>query len=177
MSDPASIRRAFERSRKALLLKPHLGQGTGVTRVTVRNGTTCDVESGQWKLVADVGTPAGGNDAGPGPGVLERAALGSCLAIGYATWAAVLGVPMENIEVVVESDYDYRGQFGIDGHRPGYRAVRYRVLVTSSAPEEDVMRVLDEADAHSPVLDDLIRPMSVEREVQVLKGESDGNAC
>lgn len=32
-----------------------------------------EIEHGKWKFTADVGTDAGGNDEGPGPGVLERA--------------------------------------------------------------------------------------------------------
>lgn len=50
---------------------------------------------------------------------------------------------------------------------PGFRALRYRVHLQSSAPEADILRVLDEADAHSPVLDDFRRPLPIEREVRI----------
>jgi uncharacterized OsmC-like protein len=168
MADPHTIRTAFERSVRAMSLRPSIAAKTASTRITVRDGTTCDVENGAWRFTADVGRDAGGNDAGPGPGVLMRAALGSCLAIGYATWAAVRGVPIDSLEVEVETDGDARAQFGLADEPPGYRAVRCRVRVSSPAPEEEVLRVLDEADARSPVLDDFRRPLPVSREVSIV---------
>lgn len=168
MADTETIRTAFERNKKALELRPSKGQSTAVTKVRVRDGTTCEIESAHWKFTADVGEAAGGNDAGPGPGILERAALGSCLAIGYVTWGAYLGVPIEHVEIQVEGDLDARGQFGIGDEPPGFKALRYRVTIESPAPEEDIRRVLDEADAHSPVRDDFARAIPIEREVEIV---------
>lgn len=168
MADPATLRSAFERNKKAVTLRPSAGQYTTVTTVRLRDGTTCAVEHGDWAFTADVGAAQGGNDAGPGPGILERAALGSCLAIGYATWAAHLGVPIDNVEVEVEADIDARGMYGVGDRPPGYAALRYRVVIESPAPEADVQRVIDEADAHSPVLDDFCRPLPIERDVQII---------
>jgi uncharacterized OsmC-like protein len=167
MSDPATIRTAYERSAKAVSLKPAIGQYTAVTKIRVRDGTTCDIEHGDWKFTADVGTQQGGNNAGPGPGILERAALGSCLAIGYATWAALLEVPIAGLEVEVESDVDARGMFGTGDVPPGFSAIRYRVSITSPASREEILHVLDEADRHSPVLDDFRRPIPIERVVEI----------
>jgi len=172
MSTSEKLKTTFERNLKALKLKPSLGQKTAVTKIKLRDGTTCDIEHGEWKFTADVGKDTGGNNAGPGPGVLERAALGSCLAIGYSTWAAVLGVPIEHLEIDVETDVDARGQFGIDDIQPGYPSIRYKVTIGSPAPEEEIMKVLDKADAHSPVLDDFKRPLPVEREVKILSQEN-----
>jgi uncharacterized OsmC-like protein len=168
MADPAILRSAFARNKKAVSLRPSVGQYTTVTKVRLRDGTTCDVEHGDWAFTADVGKDQGGNDAGPGPGVLQRAALGSCLAIGYATWAAHLGVPIEHVEVEVEADVDAQGMYGIDRRPPGYVGLRYRVAIRSPAPEADVLRVIDEADAHSPILDDFRRPIPVKRDVTML---------
>lgn len=44
MPDPESIRRAFERTAKAVRMRPLLGLYTTTTQVRLRNGTTCDVE-------------------------------------------------------------------------------------------------------------------------------------
>ena len=71
-----------ERSARALTLRPSLGRSTGVSRARVSNGLTCQIEEGPWKLVADLPAQVGGDAAGPTPGVLGRAALGSCLAMG-----------------------------------------------------------------------------------------------
>ncbi len=61
---------------------------------------------------------AGGTSVGPSPGVLGRGALGSCLAIGCAMWAARLGVPIDALEVEVEADYDSRGELGVSDVGP-----------------------------------------------------------
>jgi len=96
---------------------------------------------------------AGGTEAGPTPGFYGRAALGSCLAIGYMMRAAKMGVPIRALEVEVQADYDDGALFGVSDAPPGYSEIRTIVTVESSAPEADVRRVLDEADRHSPYLD------------------------
>lgn len=167
MSDPKTIKKAFERNKKAIELRPSVGQSTALTKVRVRDGTTCEIESGSKTLVCDVGTSEGGNDAGPGPGIFERSALGSCLAIGYAQQAAVMEISIDSIEVQVESDFDARAQFGLSDDPPGFKALRYRVIIESAAPEVKVREMIDKADARSPVLDDFKRPIPIEREVKV----------
>ncbi len=168
MSDPEQIKTALERNIKALSLRPSIGQGTAVTKVRVRDGVTCDIEDGPWKMIADESTHDGGNGEGPDPGVYGRAALGSCLAMGYALWAAKLGVPLTSVEVEVHADYDARGMFGIDSSVPaGWTGVRYIVTVESTAPEADVRRLLDYADSVSPLLDDFARALPVERELRI----------
>jgi uncharacterized OsmC-like protein len=159
---------AIQRNVKAIGLRPSIGQGTAVTKVRVRDACTCDIEDGGWKLIADESVKDGGDGEGPDPGVYGRAALGSCLAMGYAMWSSVLGVAFENIEVDVEADYDARGMFGVDkGIAPGWGGVRYIVRIESSAPEADVQRVIEHADSLSPLLDDFRRPLSITRELHV----------
>jgi uncharacterized OsmC-like protein len=161
------IKSTFERNAKAMTLRPSLGQGTARTKVTLRDGLTCDVEDGNWKLTVDASPKSGGDGRGPDPGVYGRAALGSCLAIGYRLWAAKLGVEIKTVEVEVQADYDSGPHHGVSDDPPGYRQVRYIVTVESDAPEADVLKVLDTADAHSPIRDDFARALDLRREVQV----------
>ena len=157
------IKSAFERSVKALTLRPSVGQGTASTTVRVRDGMSCEIEEGPWTLRADLGEKAAGSDTGPNPGILLRAALGSCLAIGYVRWAAHLGVPIAALAVEVQADYDARGEYGVDDLPPSYSEVRYVVHVESDAPEAEVRHLLDTADAHTSILDVFQRPQSVRR--------------
>jgi uncharacterized OsmC-like protein len=148
------IKTGVERSVKALTLKPSLGRGTGHSTVTVKDGLTCEVVEGPWRFVVDMPTSVGGAGAGPSPGVYGRGALGSCLAIGYMMHASRVGIPIEALTVDVEADYDDGALFGtVDDVPPGYTEVRYTVKVESSAPEADILRMLDEADERSPYLD------------------------
>jgi uncharacterized OsmC-like protein len=135
MSD-AEIREALERSARAVSLRPAIGQKTGRTTVRLKPGLACEVSDGRWTLTVGMGPASGGTDAGPGPGVLGRGALGSCLALGYAMWAARLGVPLDAVEVAVEADYDTRGELGVaDDIPPGYTQIRYVVSIVSRAPK------------------------------------------
>ena len=168
MTQPDDLRTAFERSARALQLRPSLGRATGVSRARIRQGLTCDIEEGPWKLTADMPAAAGGGGAGPTPGVFGRAALGSCLAIGYMMYAAKLRVPIAALEVEVQADFDDGALFGVSDAPPGYLEVRYLVTVESAAPEADVMRVLDEGDAHSPYRDVFARAQACRRTVRVL---------
>jgi uncharacterized OsmC-like protein len=163
-----TLRSAFERSEKALTLRPSRGLGTGVSRTRLREGLTCDIEDGRWRLTADMPTSVGGSGLAPTPGVLVRGALSSCLAICYKLWAAKLGVPIAAIEVEVHADYDDGALFGVGEAPPGYLEVRYAVTIESDAPEADVQRVLDEGDAHSPILDVFRRVQTCHRTVRLV---------
>lgn len=163
------IRNVFERNRKALSLKPAIGQGTAATRVCVKQGLTCEVEEGPWKLTVDMSSKHGGSSSGPNPGVLGRAALGSCLAMSYARWAAVLGVEITGLEVEIQADYDARGEYGVGDVLAGYGEVRYVVRIESDAPEMEIARVLDAGEEHTPYLDVFRHPQRVRRIVQIEK--------
>lgn len=167
MSDPETLKNSFKRVKKLLTIKPEKGQYTTTTKVRVRDGTTCDIEHKHWTFTADIGEMEGGNDAGPGPGILQRGAIGSCLAIGYAKWAAWLDVPIENIEVDVQAKVDVRGSYGIDGVSPAHKRMKYIVRIESPSPVDKIYEVIEKADAHSPILMDTKKPVQIEREVTI----------
>ena len=168
MADANDLKTIQERNVKALKLRPSIGQGTATTAVRVRGGLTCEIEDGRWRLVADEMPGDGGAGEGPDPGVLVRAGLGSCLAMGYVQWAARLEIPLDSVEVVVEADYDARGMFGVDESVPaGWTAVRYTTTISSPAPPERVRELVETADRHSPVLDDVRRALPVKGELRI----------
>ena len=169
MTAPAGIKAALERSAKRLQAGPSAGQGTAVTKVTLNPGLACEVEDGPWRISAGMSEKYGGLNSGPNPGVYGRAALASCLAIGYGMWAAKLDIPVRSLTVEVRARYDIRGEFGIDDSiRPGYLDIVYVVTVDTDAPDADVQRWLDAADAHSSLLDDFRNPVPVSREVHIV---------
>ena len=165
MLDTEKIKLAVERSTKALSLKPSLGLGTGKSISRIKKGLTCEVEEGNWKFLADMPESIGGNAQGPTPGVYGRAALGSCLAIGYMMMAAKRNIPVSSLEVEVQADYDDGALLGTTKVAPGYSAVRYTVTIESTAPEEEVKRMIIDADLHSPYLDVFNRGQNCTREI------------
>jgi len=169
MERTEQIRSSFERNARAMTMRPALGRGTAKTKVTLRDGLTCDVEDGPWKLTVDMSAKSGGDGRGPDPGVYGRTALGSCLAIGYMFWAAKLGVVISHLDVEVQADYDSGGYHGVADVPPGYSQVRYIVSVESDAPEADLLRLLEQAEAHSPYLDVFTRAIDVRRDVRITR--------
>lgn len=161
------IRTALERNERAVSLRPSLGQKTVRTRVRVVDGLRCEVEEGRWTITADASEASGGTGAGPDSAALSRAALGSCLAMGYVMWAARLRVPMQSVEVELQSDFDARGQYGVPDVRPGHAEIRYHVRIISSASPEAIREVVDKADATSMVLDTFANPQSMVRHLDI----------
>lgn len=167
------LKELIERNVKAVSLRPAIGKHTGRTQVRLKPGLVCEVTDGQWTLTVGTGPASGGNNAGPSPGTLGRGALASCLAIGYASWAARLDVPIDDLTIEVEADYDVRGELGIsDAVPPGYTEVRYIVTVVSRAPEADVIRMIDTADRYSPYRDVFARANEMRRELRVVEPAS-----
>ena len=147
--------------------------GTAVTKVTLNPGLACDVEDGPWRFSVGMTEKYGGVNNGPNPGVYGRAALGSCLAIGYGMWAARLEIPVRSLTVEVRARYDVRGELGVDPSvRPGYADVVCVVTVDTDASDAEVHRLLDTADQHSSWLDDLRNPVPVSREVRIVRGQT-----
>lgn len=162
------IRAAVERNVKAVTARPAIAQNTAITRIRLRDGLACDIEEGPWRLVAGMAPKLGGTNEGPTPGVFGRAALGACLAVGYAMWAARLGIIIDALDIEIQADYDARGELGInDDVRPGYSEIRYIVHVTSPASEPEIMQWLDTADKYSSWRDNIANPVPLVREVRV----------
>jgi uncharacterized OsmC-like protein len=172
MITPESIQRvktAFERNGKAIELRPKLGQKTAVTKARVVDGVHVEIEEGRWKLAIDASEKSGGTAVGPDPGFVARSALAACLAMGYVTWAAHLDVPISNVEVDLEADFDARGQHGVEDIPPGYSEIRYIVRIESTAPVDDIVRVVDSADRASMVGDIFARDQNLVRKLTVTR--------
>ncbi|HXB43576.1 MAG TPA: OsmC family protein [Puia sp.] len=174
MHDINKIKTAVERTKKALALKPVLGKGTGLSKARITNALTCEIQEGSWKFIADMPESVGGSSKGPTPGVYGRAALGSCLAIGYMMKAYEMNLVINHLEVQVEADYDDGALFGTSTANipPGYLEVRYSVNIESEASEEKIMQMLDEADAHSPYLDVFSRAQKCSRRVNIVSSKT-----
>jgi len=171
MTESQKIKLAVERSIKALSLKPSLGLGTGHSITRIKNGLTCEIQERNWKFFADMPESVGGNATAPTPGVYGRAALGSCLAIGYMMQAAKMGITIDALEVEVQTDYDDGALLGTAQTDAGYSEVRYIVTIESDAAEDDIVKLLDEGDKHSPYLDVFSRGQNCKREFRIISAK------
>ena len=165
---PHALSAALDRLENTVRIRPSLGVGTERSVSTITDGLRCTTVEGAHHFETDLPDSMGGEGSGPSPGVLGRAALGSCLAMGYQMRAARLGVEMTSLSVEIEADFDVVGMLSTDSTaRPGYSEVRYHVSVESSAPEADILRVLDEGDALSPYRDVFSAQTPMKRTVSI----------
>ncbi len=109
----------------------------------------------------------GGTDLGPSPVEVVLAALGACQEIVYSTYAALLGVKIEKLEIKVHGLLDARGFYNVADVPAGFESVDYEVNLESSSPADEVRKLIDTVNNHCPVLDILKRPLPVSTKVNV----------
>lgn len=121
--------------------------------------TTAQVR--QFTFSVDEPPQLGGTDTGPNPVELVLAALGTCQEIVYATYARLLGIPIESLAIRVSGDLDLRGFLGAADVPAGYRAIDFDVAIESSASVAEVARLVETVNRRCPVLDVLQRGLPV----------------
>jgi uncharacterized OsmC-like protein len=134
------------------------------------SGLRSDVRIRQFEVGVDEPPTLGGGDTAPNPVEYALLALATCQEITYRLHADHLGIPLDGVAVTLEGDIDLRGFFAVDEEvRPGFRAIRGIVTLTSSAPESDLDRLKAHVDAHCPVLDLVSHetPLDLERRTLV----------
>lgn len=164
----SAIRKAIERLESRIDRNPAFGRGTQTSTTTLCEGLRCCTMEGPWQIATDLPVALGGDHEAPSPATLARAALGSCLAMMYAMRAARHGVAISSIRVTVESDTALEGMIvnGSDSSA-GWEAIHCHVDVVGNADADQIMSVLDEADAMSPMLDLFQRANAVARTVAI----------
>jgi uncharacterized OsmC-like protein len=104
----------------------------------------------------------GGTDTAPNPVEQLLAALGNCLAVGYALNASVAGITIRALRIVVDGDLDLHPLLGLaDGH-PGFSAIRVAVHLDTDAGEDAVAELHAKVAATSPVGQTLSQAIPVE---------------
>ena len=109
--DQEKMRAAMQRADRTFSKRPEAAQMKKIAKAIVREGARCEFSEDGWDFVADMPEALGGTATGPGPGTFARAALSTCLAIGYSMRFAYLGVPLRSVEVELRADQDHRGLF------------------------------------------------------------------
>jgi uncharacterized OsmC-like protein len=170
MTASSHIGHSIETARQYLVEHPEEARYTDTAALaTVEGGLRCRVDGPNGAAVyTDMPTGVGGESTAPSPGWLLRAGQASCDATLIMMRAAELGIPLQRVEVVVDSESDDRGILAMDDDVPaGPLSTRTRVRIKADEVEPQVLRELVEwAERHSPVSDSLRRvvPMTVEVE-------------
>jgi uncharacterized OsmC-like protein len=113
-------------------------------------------------IASDEPRGMGGTNSAPNPAEQLLAALGNCLAVGYALSASAAGVTIRDLRIDVEGELDLHPLLGLaDGH-PGFSAIRVAVHLDTDADEDAVAALHAKVAATSPVGQTLSRAIPVE---------------
>jgi hypothetical protein len=128
------IRESIENARQYLSEHPDEARyGDHPATAVIENGLRCRVEHATGAaLVTDMPGAVGGEGSAPTPGWFARAAQASCDGTLIAMRAAELGVPLQSLEVTVDSESDDRG---LSAWMTRYRPAR-SVLASGSASQQ-----------------------------------------
>jgi putative redox protein len=107
--------------------------GSNSATAVWRGGWTCDVRAGDFDLVVDEPTSAGGTGLGPMPTDLLLASLSSCYALALAWAARKRGFELPDLEVTATGSYQ------------GPRFASVELTVTTSLDSEAVTPLLEPA--------------------------------
>lgn len=133
----------------------------------ILDGVRCHATIREHELGIDEPMGIGGTDTGPNPVEIVLAALGTCQAITYRVWAAMLGIQLDTVRFETEGDIDLNGFFGLnDATRPGLERIRHRVTLVGPESEARYRELAEAVDRHCPVLDIVANPMAVEHTVE-----------
>jgi uncharacterized OsmC-like protein len=168
MSTDLAIREAVERTILGLQRDPASAQGTMHATARIDHDLTCIVNEGAWTLTSDVPPSVGGANAWPSPGVYGRAAVASCIAIGIKLMAAKAGHPIESVNIELDADYDWRGDFGLDNVAPGFQRFRLSIRVESPADADATEKIVRDALHLSSWLNTLAQEQVVSAELAIV---------
>ncbi len=106
----------------------------------------------------------GGGDAAQSPGDLILTALGSCQGIMYAALASAMGIELTSCKIKLSGNLDLHGLFGMGADKgipPGFQDIEFESIIESPASDEELKQLVDAVEAQCPILDTLVRSISV----------------
>jgi uncharacterized OsmC-like protein len=107
----------------------------------------------------------GGTDTGPNPVEQVLAALGNCLAVGYAANATAAGITIKNMTINVEGDLDLHAFLGLKPGNAGFSNISVRVNIDSDATPQALQALHDKVVSTSPVGHTLNRAVPLEVQI------------
>jgi uncharacterized OsmC-like protein len=175
MTTGSHIRQSIEVARSHLVAHPEKARYTDfAASAVVEDGLRCRIYgAGGEAIHTDMSTGIGGGSTAPSPGWFTRAGLASCEATLISMRAAELGIRLQRVEVLVDSESDARGMLALDDEVPaGPLSSRIRVRLAAKGVDPRVLHELVEwADRYSPISDMVRRAIPVSVDVESALGE------
>ncbi|MDX2009127.1 MAG: OsmC family protein [Myxococcaceae bacterium] len=115
-------------------------------------------------IASDEPATLGGSDTAPNPVEQLLAALGNCLAVGYAANASAQGIAIRSLSLSLEGNLDLHTFLGLAQGNAGYENVKVTVHLDADATPEQLEALHRKVVGTSPVGHTLQRavPVSIE---------------
>jgi len=110
-------------------------------------------------LPSDEPAALGGTDGAPNPVEQLLAALGHCLAVGYAANATARGIEITDLRVQVRGDLDLHPFLGLRPGHAGFDGISATVHLAADAPFDQLAALHEAVVATSPVGHTLSAPV------------------
>jgi uncharacterized OsmC-like protein len=132
-------------------LKARYREDAAAAAVTLRasgdvggTGVSCTLTTGRALVEAGLHPATGGTGAQACSGDMLLEALVACAGVTLRAVATALGIAVEGGTVTAEGDLDFRGTLGVAKDAPvGFRAIRLAFDLETSAPPEQVAKLLE----------------------------------
>ncbi len=108
----------------------------------------------------------GGTNTGPNPVEQVLAALGNCLAVGYAANASAAGITIRDLTITVDGELDLHTFLGLADGNAGFSQISAKVKLDSDASSEALQALHEKVIRTSPVGHTLNRAVPVEIALQ-----------
>lgn len=132
--------------------EPGVGATTWQARVAWTGGFRSEATIRDFAPVpSDEPAALGGDDQAPNPVEQLLAALGNCLAVGYAANAAAAGIEINALEIELEGDLDLHTFLGLREGNAGYDSIRVGVHLDADAPRQALDQLHAKVISTSPV--------------------------
>jgi len=178
MSNPSTTEiplDTLQQTIDAVLEDPKAGATSWQVATRWTGGLRTHATIRQFSLDFDEPEPVAGGDSTASPHEIVLAAYGACLTVGYALNAARQGIDLQDMQVELEGFIDLPGFLGLEGvanleDMPGYKLIRAKVTVKSTADRETIEELHKRVIKYSPVGLTLRMPVKMEDELVIEPG-------
>jgi len=119
-------------------------------------GIACSVGTGKALVEAGLHPATGGSGTQACSGDMLLQALVACAGVTLSAVATSLGIPIEVGRLRAEGDLDFRGTLGVSKDVPvGFKDIRLEIVLESSAPSEQLDKLLELTERYCVVLQTL----------------------
>lgn len=105
----------------------------------------------RFTFACDESFDRGGGATAPSPLRYFLSGIAFCLQVWYAKGAAITGCDIEHQEIGITTYLDMRGEHRIDDRPPHPQWIIVDAAITSPAPPDSVLAMVDEANRRCPV--------------------------